>query len=56
MEKALKKMGVAVLLLIWLLLTLLACLSVVGLVLVIGDDETTTWYKIGLKLTGNLIE
>lgn len=56
MEKALKKFGIAMLLLIWLFLTLLACLSIVGLVLVIGDGGPTTWQDIALKLTNKLTE
>lgn len=53
-----KEVTIGFLLLCWFLLTVIACISVLGLGLIISDygDRPTSWMQIGLGLKDKLIK
>lgn len=50
------KIGIYFLLFTWLVLTIVALCTIIGVILVMNEDKDfpTTWYKIGIKLVEKL--
>lgn len=49
------KFEVYLLLFIWLILTVIAVCTIIGVILIVADDKKyTTWQEIGIKLTEKL--
>lgn len=51
-----KKIGIGFLLFVWMILTIIAPCTIIGLVLLIGEDGRTTWQDIGIELVKGLKE